>query len=255
MKRHTGQQILLLTASITPLDGINKLTYTDPGQRLRDYQRALEHYLALLRPNERVVFCENTGYDLGSLENIAERMNVRERVEFVSFEGNDFPPHYGRGYGEFGIIDHAMNHSRFIREAADDTVIWKITGRYIVANLHDVTDTRPRKASLYCNFRDFPRKGWMDLFLMAWTPATYRTYLAGVSPKLIENRDGQFISSELLMRNHLVERGFAGPYRFRRTPRLVGVRGADGTPYHNREGRRKYQVRRLLAVFAPWVWI
>ncbi|WP_322042742.1 hypothetical protein [Paraburkholderia sp. J67] len=255
MKRHTGQQILLLTATITPLNGINKLAYTDPAKRLRDYERALEHYLTLLRPNEQIVFCENSGSDLGSLKDIAQRMNKQDQIEFLSFEGNDFPPHYGRGYGEFKIVDHVMNTSKMVREAHDDTVIWKITGRYIVENLHNVMDTRPRKSALYCNFRDYPQKGWMDLFLMAWTPASYRTYLASVYTKLIEEREGGFVSAELLMREQLTERRFAGPYRFKRTPRLVGVRGADGASYHNTRGRRKYLVRRVMSIFAPWVWI
>jgi hypothetical protein len=255
MKRRTEQHILLLTATITPLNGINKLAYTDPAKRLRDYERALEHYLSLLRPNEQIVFCENSGSNLDSLRDIARRMNVLDRIEFVSFHGNDFPPHYGRGYGEFKMVEHVMNTSQVIREAHHDTVIWKITGRYIVENLHDVTDTKPRKSALYCNFRDYPKKGWMDLFLMAWTPASYRAYLAGAYPKLIEDRDGQFVSAELLMREHLAERRFAGPYRFKRTPRLVGVRGADGAQYNNNQGRRKYLVRHLMSIVAPWVWI
>lgn len=255
MKRRTEQQILLLTATITPLNGINKLAYADPAKRLRDYERALEHYLTLLRPNEKIVFCENSGSDLRSLKDIAHRMNAQDRIEFLSFHGNDFPPHYGRGYGEFKMVDHVMNTSQFIREARDDTVIWKITGRYIVENLHAVTDTRPRKSALYCNFRDYPRKGWMDLFLMAWTRASYRTYLADAWPTLIEERDGQFVSAELLMREHLAGRHFAGPYRFKRTPRLVGTRGADGAAYNNSQGRRKYLVRHLMSFVAPWVWI
>lgn len=254
MSGQTVQHILLLTATITPLQGINNLSYIDPRQRLRDYERALEHYLRLRRPNEKIVFCENSGSDLSTLKQIAEKLNASAAVEFISFHGNDFPPNYGRGYGEFKMVDHAMNTSRIVLSARDDDVIWKITGRYIVENLHAIIDSRPRQSPLYCNYRDHPKKGWMDLYLMAWTPAWYRRNLAGVYPKLIDDPDGRPVTAEHLMREHLTDIHFGGPYRFRKTPKLIGVRGADGAGYHL-NGRGKYLVRNALSILAPWIWV
>ncbi|MGF6758809.1 hypothetical protein [Paraburkholderia sp. GAS42] len=254
MSRRIEQHILLLTATITPLKNINNLSRTDPLQRLRDYEQALEHYVRLLRPGEKIVFCENSASDLTTLKDIARRFNVTDSIEFLSFAGNDFPPTYGRGYGEFKMVEHAMATSQFIRRAHDDDPIWKITGRYIVENLHSIIDTRPHGSALYCNYRDVPKKGWMDLYLMAWTPASYRAYLSGVYTQLIDDPDGRPVTAEHLMREHLTRVRFAGPYRFRKTPKLVGIRGADGAGYHL-GGRGKYLLRNVLSIVAPWIWV
>jgi hypothetical protein len=254
MSDSIARHILLLTATITPLQGINNLSYTDPARRLRDYELALEYYLRIRRAGERIVFCENSGSDLSTLEDIARRMNAGHAIEFLSFEGNDFPPTYGRGYGEFKMVEHAMTASRTIQSTRDDDVIWKITGRYIVENLHAIIDTRPKNSALYCNYRDHPKKGWMDLYLMAWTRASYRQYLSQVYMKLIDDPDGRPVTAEHLMREHLTETRFAGPYRFRKTPKLIGIRGADGAGYHLR-GRGKYLLRNVMSIVAPWLWM
>lgn len=254
MKSAIRQHILLLTATITPLPGINNLAHIDPGKRLQDYANALEFYLKRLRPNEEIVFCENSGSDLSVLRALTHRLNAAHKVEFLSFFGNDFPPNYGRGYGEFKLVDHAMTHSEKIRTAPQDAVmIWKVTGRYIVHNLNAIIDTRPRKAYLYCNYRDHPKRGWMDLYLMAWTPAIYREHLEGVYPKLMDDPGGRPVTAEHLMREHLTERSFKGPFRFRRTPQLSGIRGADGAGYHLSHG--KYLVRSLMSKLTPWIWV
>jgi hypothetical protein len=254
MNRREEQHILLLTATITPLPGINNLAYTDPAKRLRDYEVALEHYLRRRRPNERIVFIENSCSSLSTLEALVHRMNATEAVEFLSFDGNHFPPTHGRGYGEFKMIDHAMASSRTLLGASDTDVIWKITGRYIVENLQSIVDTRPAGIPLYCNYRDHPKKGWMDLYLIAWTPAFYREHLVGVYNRLIDDPDGRPVTAEQLMREYLTEMRFPGPFRFRRTPKLVGIRGADGNGYHL-NGRGKYLLRNSLLKVAPWIWV
>jgi hypothetical protein len=254
MDMNTGPQIFLLTATIAPLPGINNLTHVDPVKRLRDYEIALEYYLRLRRPNDQFVFCENSGSDLSTLKQIADRMRASNSIEFLGFRGNDFPPTYGRGYGEFKMIDHAMSVSEKIGSASPLTPIWKITGRYIVENLLDIVDSRPFDASLYCNYRDYPKKGWMDLYLMSWTREFYQKNLAGVYLKLIDDPDGRPVTAEHLMREHLDEIGFSGPFRFKKTPKLTGTRGSDGGGYHN-SGRKKYIIRRAMLSLAPWIWV
>ncbi len=148
-----------------------------------------------------------------------------------------------------------MTTSETLRDASrDDTMIWKITGRYIIENLRTLIDTCPGRPLLYCNYRDRPKKGWMDLYLMAWTPDGYRTWLAGVYPKLIDDLDGRPVTAEQLMREHLEHAHFTGCRRFRTTPRITGIRGADGRGYHL-SGRGKYRLRSMLSRFAPWIWI
>src|SRR4051812_36686201 len=105
---------LLLTATITPPPGATYLARTDPGARLRDYLWAFDFYVNL--PNKvigRIVFVENSGGDLSELRRLAEQHPEKE-IEFISFFGLDYPPEYGRGYGEFKLIDHAFDHSELL---------------------------------------------------------------------------------------------------------------------------------------------
>lgn len=104
--------ILILTATITPPDNVPNLKRSDPLIRRKDYLEALRHYLTL--PNEvvdRIVFIENSQSDLSDLKELAERLGNNKHVEFISFNGLDYPPHYGRAYGEFKMLDFGVQNS------------------------------------------------------------------------------------------------------------------------------------------------
>lgn len=201
------------------------------------------------------MFCENSASDLTVLKNVVAEHGAQRFVEFISFFGNDFPPSNGRGYGEFKLIQYAMTHSRFIQEASpDQTAIWKITGRYIVSNLRKIIDGAPDDFDVYCNYRDYPKKGWMDLYLVAWTPNAWKTYLDEVYHELIDTPDG-LVVAEHMVRRRLEARGFKGHCRFRSTPELIGVRGGDAKGYHSGKNRYKFMLRKTLSVVTPWLWI
>src|SRR4051794_13494247 len=96
------RNVLLLTATVRPPAGMPALARTDSDARLNDYCRGLEHYIRLLgRCLDAIVFAENSASDLSRLRDLARAAKVEDRVEFVSFDGLDHPPAYGRGYGEF----------------------------------------------------------------------------------------------------------------------------------------------------------
>ena len=136
------RNVLLLTATVTPPIGMPLLARTDPVQRLQDYTQALRFYLPLLGSTfDSIVLAENSASDISSLRRLAVEKGAQERVEFLSFFGLDHPPSYGRGYGEFKLVDYAMRHSQFLN---GDAYVWKCTGRYVVnsvlpANLHELT--------------------------------------------------------------------------------------------------------------------
>src|SRR4051794_11775175 len=92
-------RILIMTATVLVPPGA-PIVRTDPLIRLRDYQQAFAFYTSFIgRELDRIVFAENTGFDLKTLREIAEARNVTSRVDFVSFQGNKFPPTYGRAFG------------------------------------------------------------------------------------------------------------------------------------------------------------
>ena len=148
------RNVLLLTATGASPPGVPSRQRTNPAERLRDYEEALSFYLPLVDTTfDAIVFAENSASDITSLRTTARSHGVDGAVEFLSFHGLDHPSAYGRGYGEFKLVDHAMNHSLALR---DDAFIWKCTGRYKIKNIVDLVRSRPSEADIYCHFRDFP---------------------------------------------------------------------------------------------------
>jgi hypothetical protein len=114
---------------------------------LQDYCDALEFYLTQLnRPLkyflDGIVFAENSNSDVSPLKALVEAYGMADRVEFIVFDGLDYPPHYDRGYGEFKLIDYAMTHSQLIQHPSQRTVVWKITGRYTIRNIANLVNTQ-----------------------------------------------------------------------------------------------------------------
>lgn len=120
--------VLLLTACINP-GGMKYTVLQDAEERKRQYKRAIDYYLA--NTKYRIVFCENSGADLSELKD----PKYASRIEFLSFFGNGYDANYGKGYGEFLIIQYAFENSRFIK---DSSMVIKVTGRLCVENLKEI---------------------------------------------------------------------------------------------------------------------
>jgi len=95
-----------------------------PRKRLKDYRKALKKWLGCTL-FDSIVFCENSGYDLSKLS-----ASASGRVTFLSFSGNNYPRHFGKGYGEMNILRHVLSGS--VLRPHD--LIVKVTGRYYVRN-------------------------------------------------------------------------------------------------------------------------
>lgn len=116
--------VLLLTACISP-NGMAFTAVQDSAKRRSAYIEALNYYLKATK--FRIVFCNNSGEDLS-----CEFSEYSDRIEFLSYYGNDYDKSLGKGYGEAGIIDFALQNSIFLKNAK---TIVKITGKLKVLNL------------------------------------------------------------------------------------------------------------------------
>lgn len=124
--RDTKEMILLLTACINP-KGMAFTKLQDSRERLRQYRVSLDWYLQHV--TNRIVFVENTGYDISSMYDAFIRDG---RLEVLVFQGNDFDKSKGKGYGESIIIEYALKNSVFLKDGAN---VIKITGRLICKNV------------------------------------------------------------------------------------------------------------------------
>ena len=101
---------LLLTATVRPADVI----YCDRAGvhiRLADYMHAFRFWLGepLI---QRIVFVENSGFDLGPFRAMANRPAFgHKQVEVLGFTQAPFDRNLGKSYGEALIIQHALSHS------------------------------------------------------------------------------------------------------------------------------------------------
>jgi len=220
--------IVLLTATIQPKADQPNLKLVNSDERLLDYKKALLFYDSLIKKKviNRVIFIDNSGYDLSELVNCVDS----NAVEYLSFYGLDVPKDYHRGYGEFVIIDYAYENSEFLINAKPDDVIWKITGRYIIKNLEELISKAPRKFDMYCNIR----KRWMDMELIAWNKVAYCGIVKGIS-----NQFKGAMAPELIFPNVITSANdeYKVVSKYYWPPLIEGRRGGDGSEF---QGPRSY---------------
>jgi hypothetical protein len=253
------KHVLLMTATITPPDGAPMLRRIDPELRLQDYETALKFYLKFLASSiDMLIFAENSNSDISSLQAIVEKEKYNDQVEFICFDGLDYPPSYDRAYGEFKMIEYVMEHSQIIRNLASDAVIWKVTGRYIVKNIRQVIAQMPENTDLYCNFRSIPKR-WAEMYLIAWTHKGYQVALQNiyhdlkplmVAGKRVKSPEEVFIDL-IEQRTTTIE---LVP-RFSSTPKVDGIRAWTNENFLEGKNLLKFYIRSFACKVFPWLWI
>lgn len=118
---------ILLTACVNP-NGMIFTALQDSNERQRQYEDALGYYLT--QTDVPIVFVENTGCDFSS--KYSEYIQ-QGRLEYITFQGNDYDKTLGKGYGEYIILMYADQHSSVLRH---HHYVVKITGRIKVLNIN-----------------------------------------------------------------------------------------------------------------------
>ena len=232
-----SQNIVLLTATITPRANQPGLAIVDPLDRINDYKRALGFYDRLLNEGviDGVIFVENSGHDLDALR----ALYPDPRIEWLSTYDMDYPSSFHRGYGEFRLIDHAMSRSKSVAAMPAEAVVWKVTGRYIVENLVKVIRFAPKKFDLYCASTD----QWTEMSLMAWTRHGHAALLRGIWESFGTGMAPELFLAPRLAREQradcIVVREFVWP------PLISGRRGTDGGQFTGWLTRWKFRVALL----------
>lgn len=248
-----GMKILLMSSTIAPnVKGSFLLKVTDPMVRLGHYLKSFEFHCHIVRDGafDRLVFVDNSGYSLDPLREVARRAAVADRTEFISYTSL-LSSEKSRYYLEMKLICHAMQHSATI-SASPAAKIWKMTGRYVVANIARIVTSSPSDVDLHLNLRNYPDKT-LDTYLIGYRAATFSRHLG----KDIEDFDNARNGEDVLREK--IDAGAFGDVkicpRFKYTPRLYGVRGYDGAEYGGAKGKLKYLFRASLNRMAPAIWV
>lgn len=118
--------VLLLTACVNP-GGMSYTQLQSPEIRKKQYIDALCFYLE--KTSYPIVFVENSGSDFSS--DFTEYINS-SRLEYLTFQGNNYDKSLGKGLGETNILRYALKNSLLIKKCK---YLIKITGRLKVNNI------------------------------------------------------------------------------------------------------------------------
>lgn len=95
---------LVMTASINP-NGMQGLSPESLNNREEQYRDTLRFYTQ--QPSiARILFVENSAWDLSRLKQEVDC----PRVMWLSLDENNFPREWGKGYGEFLLLDRAVDY-------------------------------------------------------------------------------------------------------------------------------------------------
>ncbi|MES2637712.1 MAG: hypothetical protein V4605_10325 [Pseudomonadota bacterium] len=244
--------IAFITSTINPNPDVFLLKRISVSERLKDYETAFRFYCGMLNNGifDCIVYVDNSGYTLSSLENIAIELNVRDKVEFISYQSKDSPDN-SRYFLEINLIQYGMNASYKVIEAKSP-MIWKITGRYLIQNIDKIIRELNRNVDLYINFRNKPYKV-ADFYLVGFSEAGYEGVL-GRDVNLYKGKiDGERILREQIENQEFKELNVVT--RFRYIPRVYGIRGFDNKSYNNMLNTSKYYFRVGINYIFPRLWL
>lgn len=210
--------VILLTSTIN-VKGMTFTALTDVQVRERHYIEAIEYYFN--RTKVKIVIVENTGHDFS--HSLDGKLLNSERLEIMSFNGNNFPKELGKGYGELEAISYAINNSKFI---SDNTSIIKVTGRYKVSNIQTFIKDISNSSSDLCQFLYF--KGHKAAFSGIFISS--RFFLKDVLEKyhhLMDDSKGVYF--EHVLATSINDYRFSGGnYKMLKSfPRLIGISGTE----------------------------
>lgn len=251
--------VLLLTATITPpanVPGLEK-SLSNPQLRAEQYLHSLENALQVAGPGhpfDHVVFAENSGSDLSRFVDLATRMGKSPIAEFISTNGLDHPPEFGRGYGEFKLIDWAIKSSPRLAGLNSADRIWKLTGRYLLLNASHLVGSAPKDLDLYADLKTYP-ESWVDLRFFGFSPNGHKQLIDGIYHNLSESINRCSAEKVIFDRWILPHRDARVYRRLNTEPRIDGLRGYDGRRYLTGRNYIKYFVRRAARKVAPQIWI
>jgi hypothetical protein len=123
---------LLLTTTIDCGD-CTTLAIKDHEQRKRTYLYVIGEYLR--KTDLDLVIVENSGYDLSFISEAFK--DYAERIELLSFLGNDGVGQFGKGHGEKVSIRFALANSVKLNKRK---FFYKVSGRYYSPDIAQIVD-------------------------------------------------------------------------------------------------------------------
>ena len=248
------ENVLLMTATIAPRENTFLLSRHDPEQRKQDYIESLSFYLSVLERGvvSRIIFAENSPAELSDLQDLVRNRGLSDKVDFIKL-GEGPEGQLSRFVLELDLLSKAMSNDVADRNP-DDTLFWKITGRYIIRNISEIIRTAPN-VDFYANSRDYPTK-WTDFYLAAFTKNAFRKIFLDRISDYNTLRSGEEILREFIEENKTAGvNAIKVQERMKYVPRLSGIRGHDSGKYGGLRDSAKYYARVVMNRLVPSLWL
>jgi hypothetical protein len=227
---------LLITGTIVP--NSNFVVHINVEQRRQEYFDGLVFYSSQF-PNDDLYFLENSTYDFNSDEEF-QKLFKDKNIALIKFPISDKFSE-GKGYQEFEMLDNCIEklssqYEKFI----------KITGRYKVLNLKEITDVKCENMLADSHKKHLVTQ--TNVFYV--TSKFYNSYLKGLYLNVNDSK-GRYIEHEVY--NKLVSENVLNNVNlFMENPIITGFSGSYGGTL----SRNKYKMklrnleRKILALLA-----
>lgn len=207
--------IILLTGTVKP----GNMSYTqlkDPKERYTQYINAIKFWLEYTKL--KVIFVENSNTDVSKYFKSYIDSN---RLEILTFQGNDFDRNLGKGYGELVCLEYAYQKSNNLRNA---DIVFKITGRHKVLNFNTfLNHYLNNKVDIIVDFKRAMR--FCDSRFFAFSPDFLSSYLFKYKP-IINDSENIFFEN-ILCKAALC--ALKDGYKFSPYITLPRIEGSSGT--------------------------
>ena len=257
--------VLVMSAAVNP-NGMPDISAESLVDREDQYIRTLKFYNTL-PCIPRILFVENSNWDLARIK---QEVGNSSKIEYLSLDGNAYPRTWGKGYGEFFLLDRALD---MLVKTNGEGIMVKVTGRFPILNISTMIKEFSRRENLQLSVDviEHPLYDWLHL---GWSGHGCRTIIYAVSFDFymrhlyghyteIHGYEGGLWGAESLMRKVWEEtKMLLGVYsRFKHEPHLSGFAGAVNHAWitaNNYDGllaKIKRLVRQLVRYVMPWLWI
>lgn len=254
--------VLVMSAAVNP-NGMTGVSAASLTNREDQYIDTLKFYVAQ-KCIPKILFVDNSNWDLSRMK---AAINNDPKVEWISFDGNSFPREWGKGYGEFLLLDRAIEHI----SANGEKYMVKVTGRFPILNIETmIKEFQSRKNlqlaidvvnhKLYSSLGlKWAQSGKARTIIYAVTCDFYKAHLLGHYKDI----PSKFNGAEGLMNNVWNKtKNEIGVYpRFKHEPELAGCAGAINYAWitcNNYSGfgaRCKRMIMRICRIILPNLWL
>lgn len=235
MGKINTKRALLITGTVIPHS--NYVAHTSVEKRLQEYAEGLAFYAAMF-PDDDLYFLENSEYDF-SKDRVFTGLFAKHRITLMKFPVSD-KFDQGKGYQEFEMLDQAVEQLSPRYQA-----FIKITGRYKVHNLAELTDVECK--GLVADLHKKPLVLLTNVFYA--TADFYKSYLKDLYLQ-VDDSKGLFIE-KAAYNKVMAGKGIEQVELFKSSPVITGTSGSyGGTLNRNKLKMRIRNVERgLLRLF------